>query len=51
MEAEDSLPCLQKHASDPYLEPDESSSYCPIIFLYDPFFDYFLYFEEHEGDL
>jgi hypothetical protein len=33
MESEGSLPYLQELANDPYPEPDESSSYHPILFF------------------
>jgi hypothetical protein len=33
MEAESSLPCSQKHATDPYPEPDESSPHNPTLLL------------------
>jgi hypothetical protein len=33
MEPEGSLPCSQEPAICPYPEPDESSSYHPILFL------------------
>jgi hypothetical protein len=36
MEPEGSLLCSQDPATDPYPEPDESSAYHFILFLYDP---------------
>jgi hypothetical protein len=37
MEPEGSLPSSQEPATDPDPEPDQSSSYHPILSLYDPF--------------
>jgi hypothetical protein len=31
-----SLPCSQEPSIGPYPEPDESSPYHPILYLYDP---------------
>jgi hypothetical protein len=41
----------QELAAGPCAEPNESSSYHPILFLLDPFLAYFSYFEKIKGGL
>jgi hypothetical protein len=40
MEPKVLLPCSQEPATDPRLEPDESSPHLPPLFLSDPFYAY-----------